>query len=61
MFRDHIPTREALLRHSAELFDLVRQDLLRPGIGRRYPLKDAAQAHVDIESRATSGKLSLFP
>ncbi|MEU0603308.1 quinone oxidoreductase [Streptomyces sp. NPDC006393] len=61
VFRDHIPTREALLRHSAELFDLIRQNVLSPGIGRRYPLKDAAQAHIDIESRATSGKLLLFP
>ncbi|MFJ8363830.1 quinone oxidoreductase family protein [Streptomyces sp. NPDC093984] len=61
VFRDHIPTGEALLRHSAELFDLIRQNVLNPGIGRRYPLKDAAQAHVDIESRTTSGKLLLFP
>ncbi|MEV5775085.1 quinone oxidoreductase [Streptomyces antimycoticus] len=61
VFRDHIPTREALLRHSRDLFHLVRHDLLDPGIGRRYPLNDAAQAHRDIESRATSGKLLLFP
>jgi NADPH2:quinone reductase len=61
VFRDHIPTRESLLRHTAELFDLVRQNVLNPGIGRRYPLKDAAQAHRDIESRTTSGKLLLVP
>ncbi|MEY9997126.1 NADPH2:quinone reductase [Streptomyces sp. V4I8] len=61
VFRDHIPTREALLRHSADLFDLTRRNILIPDIGRRYPLKDAAQAHHDIESRTTSGKLVLFP
>ncbi|MER6205976.1 quinone oxidoreductase [Streptomyces sp. NPDC001642] len=61
VFRDHIPTREALLRHSADLFDLVRNKNLDPGIGHRYPLHAAAQAHRDIESRATTGKLLLLP
>ncbi|KAB2390458.1 quinone oxidoreductase family protein [Actinomadura montaniterrae] len=61
VFRDHIPTRDTLLAHTAELFQLVRQGRLRVEIGRRYPLKDAAQAHRDIESRATTGKLLLLP
>jgi NADPH:quinone reductase-like Zn-dependent oxidoreductase len=61
VFRDHIPTHEALLRHSAEIFNLVQNGRLRVEIGRRYPLKDAAQAHRDIESRATTGKLLLLP
>ncbi|MCO5994343.1 quinone oxidoreductase family protein [Actinoallomurus rhizosphaericola] len=61
VFYDHIPTREALLRHSAEIFDLVREGRLRVEIGGRYPLKDAVQAHRDIESRATTGKLLLLP
>ncbi|MFI5856216.1 quinone oxidoreductase family protein [Streptomyces parvulus] len=61
VFRDHIPDREALLRHSAALFDLVRSKDLDPGIARRYPLDAAAQAHRDIESRTTTGKLLLIP
>ncbi|MEB8338240.1 quinone oxidoreductase family protein [Streptomyces endophyticus] len=61
VFRDHIPTREALLRHSADLFDLVRRGVLIPDIGRRYPLGEAARAHRDIESRTTRGKLLLLP
>ncbi|GAA4617079.1 quinone oxidoreductase [Actinoallomurus liliacearum] len=60
-FFDHIPTREALLRHSAEIFDLVQDGRLQVEIGGRYPLKDAARAHRDIESRATTGKLLLLP
>jgi NADPH:quinone reductase len=60
-FQDHIPTREALLRHSAEIFGLVEDGRLRVEIGRRYPLEDAEQAHRDIESRATTGKLLLLP
>jgi NADPH2:quinone reductase len=58
---DHVPTREALIRRSGEVFDLVRKGQLTVHIGRRYPLKDAAQAHVALESRATTGKLLLLP
>jgi NADPH:quinone reductase len=60
-FVDHIPTREALLARSAELFGLVADGKLRIGIGGRYPLADAALAHRDLESRATTGKLLLKP
>jgi NADPH:quinone reductase len=60
-FRDHIPDREALLRHTAELFALVRDGRLSIAIGGRYPLQDAARAHRDLESRATTGKLLLLP
>lgn len=58
-FRDHIATRDALLRHTGELFELVRTGRLTVEIGARYPLADAARAHADIESRATTGKLLL--
>ncbi|WP_245394637.1 zinc-binding dehydrogenase [Amycolatopsis keratiniphila] len=34
---------------------------MTPYIGGRYALADAAQAHRDIESRRTSGKLLLMP
>jgi NADPH2:quinone reductase len=60
VFFDHIPTREALLARTAEVFDLVRTGRVTVHIGGRYPLKDAAQAHVDIESRSTTGKLLLL-
>lgn len=54
------PTREALLRSSADLFEAVRQGV-KPLIGQRYALKDAAQAHRDLESRATTGACVLIP
>jgi NADPH:quinone reductase len=60
-FFDHIPTREALLARSAELFGLVGDGRLSIEIGGRYPLADAARAHQDLESRATTGKLLLLP
>ncbi|EMD29604.1 quinone oxidoreductase family protein [Amycolatopsis azurea] len=58
---DHVPTREALARRTNELFDHIRRGRLTPHIGGRYALADAAQAHRDIESRRTSGKLLLVP
>jgi len=60
-FFDHIPDRDALLRHSADLFAMVEDGRLRPGDPRRYPLEDAERAHRDLESRATTGKLILRP
>ena len=43
-----------------ELFAMVAAGLTIP-IERRYPLDDAAQAHRDIESRATTGAGILIP
>ena len=58
---DAIRTNEQLLRYSAQLFDWLRSGRLKAQIGRCYPLAEAAQAHIDIESRRTSGKLLLLP
>nr|BFD88007.1 quinone oxidoreductase [Streptomyces sp. Xyl84] len=58
---DHVPTREALVRRTGELFDLILAGKLTVRIGGRYALADAAQAHRDIESRRTTGKLVLLP
>jgi NADPH2:quinone reductase len=58
---DHVPTREALVHRTGEVFDFVRKGQLTARIGGRYALKDAAEAHADLESRATTGKLLLLP
>ena len=60
-FHDHIPTRDALLRHTADLFAMIEDGRLRLDPPRRYALKDAEQAHRDLESRSTTGKLLLLP
>jgi NADPH2:quinone reductase len=46
---------------AAELFDLVGRGVLKIEIGKTYPLRDAAQAHRDVESRAVSGSVVLLP
>ncbi|MER5783092.1 quinone oxidoreductase [Streptomyces mobaraensis] len=57
----HVPTREALLRRTGEVFDLLLDGRITPRVTGRYPLADAARAHADLESRRTTGKLLLLP
>lgn len=44
-----------------EIFRWVREGQLKVHIHQEYALADAAQAHRDIESRGTIGKLLLIP
>jgi NADPH2:quinone reductase len=57
----YIVTREELLARAKELLDWVADGSLRVRIHQAYPLRDAAQAQRDLESRATTGKLVLIP
>lgn len=54
-------SRSDLLAMAAELFDLLAAGKLRIAIKQRYALKDAAQAHRDLESRRTTGSSILLP
>jgi NADPH2:quinone reductase len=45
----------------AELFRLVADGELRVVVGRTYPLREAAQAQIDLRGRRTTGKLLLDP
>jgi len=44
-----------------ELFGLIKSKKIKVLVGKSYPLADAAQAHKDLRSRATFGKLILKP
>ncbi|CAI8773886.1 NADPH:quinone reductase [Pseudomonas sp. IT-347P] len=57
----YVRTREALLAHSRQLFAWAGSGKLKTLIGKRYALEDVVQAHRDIESRNTSGKLIIQP
>ncbi len=53
--------REELLGASGELFEFITRDDVDIRIGQTYPLKDAAQAHRDLEARKTTGSTILLP
>jgi len=61
VFFDHVPTPELLRSRANQLFDWVLEGKLRVSVGATYPLAAAAQAHLDIEGRRTTGKLILVP
>lgn len=54
-------TREELEATAAELFAVVASGAVRIEINQTYPLRDAAQAHRDLESRRTTGSTVLLP
>ena len=54
-------TRAALLAMAAELFELVKAGKIVSEARQTYPLKDAAQAHRDLEARKTTGSTLLLP
>ncbi len=56
----YVVTREELDHRAKAVFDMVNQGKLTVRIAHTYPLKDAAQAHRDLESRKTTGKLLLL-
>jgi len=57
----YIAKRPALLHAASELFALVRQSIIKPCIGQSFPLTEAAQAHIALESRKTTGSTILLP
>ncbi len=59
--RDYIATRAELLERSGRVLEAVGRGELSVTIHRTYPLAHAADAHRDLASRATTGKLLLVP
>jgi NADPH2:quinone reductase len=58
---DFIRERSDLLAAAAELFGLLQAGSINIKINRTYPLQEAAQAHVDLEARKTTGSVVLIP
>ena len=58
---DFIDTRERLLAACRELFDVICSGVVNISINQKYGLKDAAQAHIDLEGRKTTGSTVLIP
>jgi len=56
----YISTRPMLTRAAQDLFSVVENGAVRIHIGQTYALKDAAQAHMDLEARKTTGSTVLL-
>lgn len=54
-----VATRQLLEESSADLFDAVASGKVKIRINQTYPLRDAAQAHRDLEARKTTGSTIL--
>jgi NADPH2:quinone reductase len=57
----YVAKRDDLLSSARELFAVVKKGAVKITINQTYPLKDAAQAHRDLESRKTTGSTVLVP
>jgi NADPH2:quinone reductase len=53
--------REDLEASASELFEMVKSGKVKIEINQTYALKDAAQAHRDLEGRKTTGSTVLLP
>jgi len=54
-------TREELNKTARDLFSVVKKGIVKLEINQTYALKDAAQAHRDLEARKTTGSTVLLP
>ena len=53
--------RADLLKAAQELFSVVKKKAVKISINQTYPLREAAQAHRDLEARKTTGSTVLLP
>ena len=58
---NYTATPEDLAKSARDLFDVVKKKVVKISINQTYPLKDAAQAHRDLEARKTTGSTVLLP
>ena len=53
--------REDLVTAARELFAVVKSKKVKISINQTYPLREAAQAHIDLQNRKTTGQTVLLP
>ena len=57
----YVAKREDLVANASDLFDVVSKGIVKITVNHTYALKDAAQAHRDLEGRKTTGSIVLLP
>lgn len=58
---NYTSNREDLVRAARDLFAVVKSKAVKISINQTYPLREAAQAHRDLEARKTTGSTVLVP
>jgi NADPH2:quinone reductase len=56
----YVATRAELLENANELFEVVAKGIVKINVNHTYPLRDAQQAHRELESRKTTGSTVLL-
>jgi NADPH2:quinone reductase len=57
----HIASHEELQQRAGDVLNMIASGKLKLRIEHLYPLREAQQAHRDLEGRKTTGKLLLIP
>ncbi|MDP1527039.1 MAG: quinone oxidoreductase [Rhodocyclaceae bacterium] len=57
----YVAKRADLLASAQELFEMVASGKVKIEVNQTYALKDAAQAHIDLAARKTTGSTILLP
>lgn len=58
---DYYATPDERAAGAARLWDMIASGKVKVTVGQRYPLEEVAQAHHDLEGRATHGSTLLIP
>ena len=57
----YVAKRDDLVACANDLFNVVKSGAVKIEINQTYPLKEASQAHRDLEGRKTTGSTVLLP
>ncbi len=58
---NYTTSRKETMARADDLFKAIKKGHVKIRVNQRYPLKDAAKAHRDIEGRRTTGQTILIP
>jgi NADPH2:quinone reductase len=58
---NYTATREDLDTAARDLFSVIKKGAVKLKINQTYPLREAAQAHIDLQNRKTTGQTVLIP
>lgn len=61
MLYHYYATRDERTVGADALWDMIRSGKVKVTIGQRYPLREVARAHEDLEARRTTGSTILLP